>query len=212
MQFRIVYKLNLLLPPEKDLSIMYKGMVIRRFLLFVIYSLIIGSTDIVGQNYGLAFTSREKNADYRTELDLNPTKNFKFKGDFELSFDLLLRKQVVHTSYFGYILRVISNDQYNIDLMHNQIFVDSVDLSMVFGEDIPSISYDFDNAIHFDQWMNVRLRFNIAGNELEFILPDTSFIQSGIPIDFGHSLKFVFGACNYGRFKAGTYRHSICVM
>jgi len=176
-------------------------MVRQRFLLCVYFFLVVGTSSIMGQNYGLEFTAREKNADYRTELDLSSLKSFRFKHDFEISFDLFLRSQVVPTSYFGYILRVIGNDQYNIDLMHNKIFVDSVDLNMVFGENTPSISYDFVDKTHFDHWINIRLRFSISKNELDFILPDTSFTKSGIPIDYDHTIKFVFGACNQGHFK-----------
>jgi two-component SAPR family response regulator len=178
-----------------------KELVRWRFALLVFFFLTIVTIDSIGQNYGLEFTAREKNPDYRTELDLSANKSFKFKEDFELSFDLLLRKQVIHTSYFGYILRVISNDQYNIDLMHNKIFVDSIDLNMVFGENMPKISYDFDSSIHFNHWINIRLRFNISSHELEFILPDTSFTQSNIPFDYNQPTKFIFGACDYGRFK-----------
>jgi two-component SAPR family response regulator len=174
-------------------------MLLRLF--FVPILILVSAFEMQGQNYGLEFTAREKNSDFRTELDLSPAKSFQFKGDFELSFDLLLRKQVIHTSYFGYILRVISNDQYNIDLMHNKIFVDSVDLNMVFGENMPQISYDFDSSIHFNHWINIRLRFNISSHELEFILPDTSFTQSNIPFDYNQPTKFIFGACDYGRFK-----------
>ncbi len=176
-----------------------KKMSIR--VVFIAILLFHSTSYLFGQNYGLEFIAREKNLDYRTELDLRPSGSFEFKNDFELSFDLLLRKKVIQTSYFGYILRVISADQYNIDLMHNKIFVDSVDLNLVFGEDIPKVSYDFDNTIHFDHWINIRLRFNISKHELEIILPDTSIIQSDIPIDYKQPIKFIFGACDYGHFK-----------
>lgn len=168
---------------------------------FIPIFVLICAFDTHGQNYGLEFIAREKNSDHRTELNLNPTKSFKFKNDFELSFDLLLRKKIIQTSYFGYILRVIGDDQYNIDLMHNKFFVDSVDLNMVFGQDTSRISYDFENDFHFDHWINVRLRFHISTQELEFILPDTSFIHSNVPIDYNQSVKFIFGACDFGRFK-----------
>lgn len=130
-----------------------------------------------------------------------PSKSFKFKDDFELSFDLLLRKKVILTSYFGYILRVISDDQYSIDLMHDKIFVDSVDLNVVFGQNTSKISYKFDSTIHFNHWVNIRLIFNISNHELEIILPDTSFVHSDIPIEYNQELKFIFGACNFHRFK-----------
>lgn len=168
----------------------------------ILILLFLGIPNIYGQNYGLQFTAREKNLDYRTELDLNPLKSFTPKEDFELSFDFLLRKKANPSSYFGYILRVISNDQYHIDLMHNKIFVDSVDLNVVFAQNTSPISYNFDSATHFNHWINIRMQFNISKNELKIILPDTTFLRSDIPIDYKQSLKFVFGACDYGPFKA----------
>ena len=49
--------------------------------------------------------------------------------------------------------------------------------------------------------IHIRLRFHISQHELEFILPDTSFIHSNVPIDYKQSLKFIFGACDFDRFN-----------
>jgi two-component SAPR family response regulator len=171
----------------------------RRFFIPIIFLLCV--FELSAQNYGLEFTAREKNADFRTELDLSSSKGFHFDRDFELSFDLLLREKTVRTSYFGYILRILNEDGYNIDLMHNKIFVDSVDLNMVFGQDASIVSYDFESANHFDQWITIRLRFNISRHDLEFILHDTTITQTNVPIEPSQRLKFIFGACNYDRFK-----------
>lgn len=169
--------------------------------LYIFFLLLLSASNINGQSYGLEFTAREKNLDYRTELDLNPRKNFKFKEDFELSFDFLLRKKKIPTSYFGYIFRIISDDQYNIDLIHNNTFEDKKGLNLILGQNASKISYDFDSASHYNHWINIRLRFNISKNELEIIFPDTTLIESNIPIDDKQSLKIVFGASNYSPFK-----------
>ena len=93
------------------LLVYIKAMVCLAMILFVSHS-------ALAQNYGLSFYSHNELKDDRTELNLTPDKSFKFNRDFALSFDLKF-----HSNYgdrFGYIVRLVKNETYNIDIVYNR--------------------------------------------------------------------------------------------
>ncbi len=65
--------------------------------------------------YGLAFNSHEVVLEKRTSLDLSPEDSFCFTKNFELSFDINFIPN--NRTYFGYVVRIISNGSQNIDLI-----------------------------------------------------------------------------------------------
>jgi len=65
--------------------------------------------------YGLEFASHEVEKENRTGLDLTPDKPFNFPNGFSISFDVLFKQK--SPQIFGCILRIIGNDNQNIDLI-----------------------------------------------------------------------------------------------
>ena len=68
--------------------------------------------------HGLAFNSHEVVLEKRTSLDLSPEDSFCFTKNFELSFDINFIPN--NKTYFGYVIRIISNGNQNIDLIFDQ--------------------------------------------------------------------------------------------
>src|SRR5450631_4312551 len=68
------------------------------------------------QSYGLTFNSHETFLEKRTSLDISPEDSICFSKNFEIGFDINYLPN--HRTYFGYILRIISNGEHNIDLIY----------------------------------------------------------------------------------------------
>jgi len=69
------------------------------------------------KRYGLKFLAHDVNQDQRTGLDLTGDKDLSFPADgFSIAFDVKLRMEY-HT--YGYIFRVIAQDQSSFDLVSN---------------------------------------------------------------------------------------------
>src|ERR1700752_1405238 len=69
-----------------------------------------------GQSYGLGFYSHEVVQDKRTGLDLS-VNDVPSRDNVEVSFDLSFIPN--HEIYFGYILRLISDNKQNIDIVYD---------------------------------------------------------------------------------------------
>src|ERR1700694_5951658 len=89
------------------------------------------------QSYGLSFNSHEVVQEKRTCLDLSPDDSLCFSGNFELAFDIsfLTAREI----YFGYVLRIIGNNNQNIDLIYNQ---PSSSFKVIVGESFSGISFN----------------------------------------------------------------------
>src|SRR5882762_8895875 len=104
-----------------------------------IYSIIISLFSTVStfaQSYGLMFNSHEVVQEKRTCLDLSPDDSLCFRKEFELGFDI--RFVPGRSIYFGYILRLISANNQNIDLIYNQPLSA---FKVIIGESFSGISF-----------------------------------------------------------------------
>ena len=90
----------------------------------------------VCQSYGLMFNSHEMVLEKRTSLDLSPNDSFCLAKNFELSFEFSFLRN--YATYFGYVLRVVSNKNENIDLIYNQ---PSSTFKIISGENFSTISF-----------------------------------------------------------------------
>ena len=75
-----------------------------------ILSLFILTFDLKAE--GLYFQSYEVNKDLRTTLNLTPEETLSLAKGFSMDFDLKLRREKHN---FGYIFRMILNDNQNLD-------------------------------------------------------------------------------------------------
>lgn len=154
----------------------------------------------LAQTYGLKFQSHDVILDKRTELNLSPEQFLSFNDEFEISFDYRIDqlKPNDYSSLFGYIFRIISRENFNIDLLITP--TPPVNLNLVIGKSNSIIQVGSSmNAI--DNWSNLRIKLLLNEDRLIFYTQDTFYVQNNIGLKNNDSFKIIFGASDYENFK-----------
>nr|WP_295921255.1 galactose oxidase [uncultured Dyadobacter sp.] len=171
----------------------------RSILLFVCLCLLAGLFNhSYAQSYGVGFESFEVVQDKRTGLDLSPEGPICMEGDFELSFELsFLRNK---KTYFGYIVRVLADDQQNIDLIYDNSSVGQNHFKLIIGEQFAPVAFDFHGDDLFSKWNRIILRFQKKKQQITVVYGDRSFSQ---PVKYASKgcYKILFGANEYKEFR-----------
>ncbi|MDR2774187.1 MAG: hypothetical protein LBC19_05505 [Tannerella sp.] len=114
---------------------------------------------------GLYFHSFLVDKDSRTGLDLTPEKPFSFPDGFTLSFDFKIRPE--HDTY-GYIFRIICNQNTNIDLISN---IDSPSLMLVSGNTtLTNFPTSEIRESANGEWIKAELTVDIENNKIRISL------------------------------------------
>jgi two-component SAPR family response regulator len=170
------------------------------FRLIPLFVLVIINDVAFSQTYGLKFQSHDVVLDKRTELNLSPDQFLNFRDEFEISFDYRINflKPNDYSGFFGYIFRVISKENNNIDLLITP--APPVKLNLVIGTSDSIIQIESpNNAI--DNWVSLRVKFLLNEDRLIFYTPDAFYVQDNIGLKSDDSFKIVFGANDYQNFK-----------
>lgn len=149
--------------------------------------LILWSPSVNAQEYGLGFKGQPHSKDRRTQLDLYPGKYFRFRGEFELAFHMRIRDEIPST--FGYVCRIIDQDNNIVDLVFNGPKNNS--LQVVYSDLLSSISVPDPDSGLFSGWTEIRLLFNLRRRTLEFSTPDTNLYETDVPLT--GKVKIFFG-------------------
>jgi len=179
-------------------SNLYFSVCIFRFaLVFAFFAI----TEITfAQIYGLKFQSHDVVLDKRTELNLTPESLFSFHNEFEISFNynIYSSKPNDYSGLFGYIFRIISRENNNIDLLISP--GPTINLNLVIGRTDTVIHLgSIDNAL--DSWVNLRVKFLLNEDRLIFYTPDSFYLQKNVGFKRDDSFRIVFGANDYENFK-----------
>jgi len=159
--------------------------------------LMIGAFRSSGQSYGLGFAGHEVVQEKRTGLDLSLERPICFDQSFELSFDLSFVPG--QADYFGYIFRVIDQQNRNIDLVYDMRFLENKHFKLIVGDKISDIAFDISINSLYKNWHNLKLKFDIKKQELAMIANGKSYVQK---VSLNKSCyKILFGANNYKDFK-----------
>jgi two-component SAPR family response regulator len=146
---------------------------------------------------GLYFSSHEVIQDKRTSLNLTPNKSFEFDNGFSLEFDANFRRG---DGYYGYIFRIIGDNNTNIDLVSN-LASHSSNFRLVYKDQI-LISYNWRDlsGAGYDQWMKVRVDIDVKNSKIQVTLNGVK--QDKIIPEIATLKKFelVFGACKNSAF------------
>ena len=134
--------------------------------------------EVQGKNRmnGLSFYSYEVNRDHRTSLNMTPDKPFHFPKGFTLSFDFCIHSRA--TAY-GYIFRMIGDDNVNIDLLISPQLIDNSvnkrefhlvvkNQTVIHIEPKDLLLIKPGQWVHFDLTVNMiedRITININGKE-----------------------------------------------
>jgi hypothetical protein len=95
------------------------------------------------QSYGLAFYSHEVVQDKRTTLDLslNNLTPKEALNTLDVSFELSFIPN--RTIYFGYILRLISDNNQNVDLVYDNQ-ANTKHFKIIIGDRLSGVSFNID--------------------------------------------------------------------
>jgi len=164
------------------------------FCFLFIFTILTG--DSYGQSYGLAFSSHEVFQDKRTSLDLSPDKTLCFKDNFDISFDLSFIPN--HIIYFGYIVRIIEDDNRNIDLVYNAQ-ANKKHFNIIVGDRLTNIAFDIDKL--FDQWNHLRIKFDTEHDRIILYSGKAIYTATGLHLKKNSCYKILFGINNYKQFQ-----------
>jgi two-component SAPR family response regulator len=155
----------------------------RYLLLIIIF--VVASADSIAQSYGLAFNSHEVVQEKRTSLDLSPGDSLCFDKDLTLEFDLNFVSN--RDVYFGYILRIINNDQ-NVDIICSQ-----QEFKIVTGRQLTNIVFTIQWESLFNNWHNFRLQLQKEKKQLAFFLNGKEVGTCPLNLT-GNCYRFLWGA------------------
>lgn len=161
--------------------------------------LFIQCSTVNGQVNGLAFSSHDVIQDKRTGLALGTRQPFCFPDGFELSFELAFTPK--QHDYFGYIVRVLEDNERNIDLIYDYGSQgDNKHFKVVIGNSFSRIAFNLPGIGKDDRWHNINFRFDRKNKMLYVDADGQQFSQPYDPLGKGCSQLF-FGAGHYPHFN-----------
>ena len=169
-------------------------------LLVIVLWLLVGVLkNSYAQTYGLKFNGQNVRLDERTELDLSPDGFIKLQDEFEISFDFkTTRISPNNTGLFGYVFRLISDEDKNVDLLCTP--TPQVGLNLVIGESNTIIPVEYPTR-HINNWIKLRAKFLLAEDRLIFYTPDTFYVYDNVGFRSVEHLKIIFGANSYKQYR-----------
>ncbi|WP_298709943.1 hypothetical protein [Chitinophaga sp.] len=151
---------------------------------------------VMGQSHGLEFSSHEVVPEHRTALDLTPGSPYCLKdGQTEIAFQLAFRPHL--ETYFGYILRMLTDDRQNIDLVYNQR---TMTIHFVIGETITG-SAPLDSSLLTGQWLRLRVELDAGKQTASFYCNDKPAGSGKMPFKKGSCARIFFGAIKHEGFQ-----------
>ncbi|MHA4809667.1 hypothetical protein ACX0G9_16255 [Flavitalea flava] len=147
------------------------------------------------QSYGLQFSSHEAVQEKRTSLNLSTSESICFKNDAEISFDLSFAPLM--ETYFGYIFRLITTDNQNIDLIYNQRFQN---FNFIIGETV-SGTFTIDSLKLYKEWNRITLVFKIKEHDILFYAGNRFIGKGKVKYKDDLCFKLSFGTSSFDEFQ-----------
>jgi two-component SAPR family response regulator len=148
------------------------------------------------QNYGLRFASHEVVQDKRTSLELSSQKGFCIGDSFELSFDVSFFP--AYNVYFGYVVRIISDDKHNFDLVYNTA---KNHFELITGDKEPQISFAINQNDLYNKWNRIRILFDASQKRIRVVSGGKTYTQQNISLNKNACYHITFGTNNHGEFE-----------
>jgi hypothetical protein len=163
-------------------------------IVLTLFSLLLLINTASGQSHGLQFLSHEVVQEKRTSLDLTPDQPLCLENDGEISFDMNFRPG--HEIYFGYIVRIISSGNQNIDIVYNQRLEK---FNFIIGEAFSGV-FEIDSARLYGAWNSFAIRFNEKTSEAAFYLNNKFICKGKAKFSSSTCYRVCFGANHYEGF------------
>lgn len=159
-------------------------------LLYLLYSctISIAAHDI---KYGLSFDSYEVVQDKRTGLNLTPSGPFSFSDGFSLSFDVCFQSDYKYS--YGYVFRIIGEDQHHIDFLLNK---NSLIVTHSLNKTIADFSFD-EIDFTYDSYLPFNIQFDFKNNTLNISLKGKTVSTKAVSTKNFENVNIVFGKCDY---------------
>ena len=149
-----------------------------------------------GVNYGLEFKSHEVDKENRTGLDLTPEKSFNFSKGFTISFDVLFERK--STQIFGYILRIIGNNNQNIDFILASEYGFYPNIRATSSETESLLNYVFEKFGNtYDEWIHINLTVETEKNLLLISIGNENYSFDMQNAKDFKNVNLVFGKNDY---------------
>ena len=166
-----------------------------RNFLYLMTGLLLFSGGLYSQSYGLQFSSHEAIPEKRTSLNLTPGEPLCLKENTQISFDLKFVPGL--NAYFGYVIRVITTDNQNIDL----VSIDKAgNFNFVIGESF-SYAFKIDSSSLFGKWNHCEIRFDKNRKEVNFFLNNRLVTKGKLNFTNTTCCRVFFGTSNLQRNK-----------
>jgi DNA-binding SARP family transcriptional activator len=147
------------------------------------------------QSHGLQFSSHEVVQEKRTSLNLTPAEPFCLNNKPEIAFDLTFRPDL--DIYFGYIVRVITSERENIDIIYNQKLAN---FNFVIGE-ASAGTFQIDPSALYGGWSRFAIRLDDQKQEASFYLNDKFICRGKAKITSQTCYHVLFGANDFDGFQ-----------
>ena len=166
-----------------------------RNFLSLMTALLLFSGGLYSQSYGLQFSSHEAIPEKRTSLNLTHGEPLCLKEDTQISFDLKFVPGL--NAYFGYVIRLITTDNQNIDL----VSIDKAgNFNFVIGESF-SYAFKIDSSSLFGKWNHCEIRFDKKHQEVIFFLDNRLVTKGKLNFTNTTCCKVFFGTNSQERYK-----------
>ena len=142
----------------------------------------------------MQFFSHEVDPEKRTSLNITPAKPLCLKENTQISFDLKFVPN--RGNYFGYVIRIIFENDQNIDIIYNQRLRN---FKFVIGESF-SHSFSIDSSQLFGKWNHYSIQFDQNLQEVLLLLDNKLICKSKITFNNKTCCSIMFGANNLGKF------------
>jgi two-component SAPR family response regulator len=163
-------------------------------LLLLVCSLLIAHSAFC-QSHGLRFSSHEVVPEKRTSLNLTPKDPLCFKQPAEISFDCSFTPNL--ETYFGYILRLVTSNNQNIDIVYNQKLQK---FNFVIGETV-SGEFTIDSLHLYNAWNQFKLTLDGQTQETRFYLNNRLIATGKANISHATCYRIFFGANDLSGFQ-----------
>lgn len=172
------------------LNIMKRKILLLFFIILFLPGFILGNEP----DTGLKFNAHTHLAENRTSLVLDAGKGIALEQELAISFDMLVRKE---NSYFGFIFRIITDTDQNIDLIFSLDKQYKPFPEFIVGDN----TYPVTQQVKTEEWLPVEVLFLKKKKSISFTYDSLSF---EIPFSFERvkDVYISFGKCNHGKYAS----------
>jgi hypothetical protein len=150
-----------------------------------------------GQNYGLKILASNFSKENNTALNLSPNNPICIEGNFEVSFEM---SSLSPDNYFGYIFRVIEDNDRNFDLIYNAANLQSP-FEIIVGDLQTKIRLNIAPENFLKQWNKITVKFDKDRDRLIVSDGHKTYVQESLGLKKESCYKLLFGANNDRKFK-----------